>query len=146
MRFLADMGVSLRVVEWLRSSGHDAIHLRDEGLQILPNGEIFQKAHREERIVLTFDLDFGEIVAASGGRSVSVVRRTLTRRSQKDKTTWMRMRTLVDDWLPAPNILHPWPNVRFAVTHPRWEPYAGKPHVRFCAGGSAMSAPTATPN
>jgi|SRR5512133_3146384 RNA-directed DNA polymerase len=25
---------------------------------------------------------------------------------------------------------------RFAVTHPRWEkPYAGKPHVRFCAGG-----------
>ena len=25
--------------------------------------------------------------------------------------------------------------VRFAVTHPRWEPYAGKPHVRFCAGG-----------
>ena len=23
----------------------------------------------------------------------------------------------------------------FAVTHPRWEPYAGKPHVRFCAGG-----------
>ena len=22
-----------------------------------------------------------------------------------------------------------------AVTHPRWEPYAGKPHVRFWAGG-----------
>ena len=25
---------------------------------------------------------------------------------------------------------------RFAVTHQRWEPYAGKPHVRFCAGGA----------
>jgi len=25
---------------------------------------------------------------------------------------------------------------RFAVRHPRWEPYAGKPHVRFCAGGA----------
>ena len=23
-----------------------------------------------------------------------------------------------------------------AVTHPRWEPYAGKPHVRICAGGT----------
>ena len=23
-----------------------------------------------------------------------------------------------------------------AVTHPRWEPYAGKPHVRFYAGGA----------
>jgi len=44
-------------VEWLRSSGHDAIHLRDEGLQKLPNGEIFRKAVREKRFVLTFDLD-----------------------------------------------------------------------------------------
>lgn len=73
MRFLADMGVSTRVVEWLRASGHDAIHLRDQGLQRLPNGEIFRKAVREERIVLTFDLDFGEIVAGSGGGSVSVI-------------------------------------------------------------------------
>jgi predicted nuclease of predicted toxin-antitoxin system len=73
MRFLADMGVSMRIVEWLRASGHDAIHLRDEGLQKLPNGEIFQKAIREERVVLTFDLDFGEIVAASGGTSVSAI-------------------------------------------------------------------------
>jgi predicted nuclease of predicted toxin-antitoxin system len=74
MRFLADMGVSLRVAEWLRSSGHDAIHLRDEGLQKLPNGEIFRKAIRERRVVLTFDLDFGEIVAAGGGTSsISVI-------------------------------------------------------------------------
>ena len=62
-------------------------------------------------------------------------RRTLRRRSQKDRMTWERMTQLVDDWLPKPIILHPWPSERFAVTHSRWEPYAGKPHVRFCAGG-----------
>ena len=62
-------------------------------------------------------------------------RRTLRRRSQKDRMTWERMTQLVNDWLPKPVILHPWPSDRFAVTHPRWEPYAGKPHVRFCAGG-----------
>jgi RNA-directed DNA polymerase len=62
--------------------------------------------------------------------------RTLRRRSQKDRTSWDRMAGLVDDWLPRPRILHPWPSVRFAVRHPRWEPYAGKPHVRFCAGGA----------
>src|SRR5579864_7765958 len=73
MRFLADMGISMRVVEWLRTSGHDAIHLRDEGLQKWPNGEIFRKAIQEGRTVLTFDLDFGEIVAGSGGESVSVI-------------------------------------------------------------------------
>ena len=27
-----------------------------------------------------------------------------------------------------------------AVTHPRWEPYAGKPHVRICAGGAQQWA------
>ena len=63
-------------------------------------------------------------------------RRTLRRRSQKDRMTWARMTQLADDWLPKPIILHPWPSDRFAVTHPRWEPYAGKPHVRFCAGGA----------
>src|SRR3984893_11572326 len=63
-------------------------------------------------------------------------RRTLRRRSQKDRITWARMTQLADDWLPKPIILHPWPSERFAVTHPRWEPYAGKPHVRFCAGGA----------
>ena len=61
MRFLADMGVSMRVVEWLRAKGHDTVHLRELGLQRLANGEIFQKAEVEQRIVLMFDLDFGEI-------------------------------------------------------------------------------------
>jgi group II intron reverse transcriptase/maturase len=63
-------------------------------------------------------------------------RRTLRRRSQKDRMTWERMTQLVGDWLPEPIILHPWPSDRFAVTHPRWEPYAGKPLVRLCAGGA----------
>src|SRR6202008_1108824 len=63
-------------------------------------------------------------------------RRTLRRRSQKDRMTWERMTQLVDDWLPKPIILHPWPSDRFAVTHPRWKPYAGKPLVRLCAGGA----------
>jgi RNA-directed DNA polymerase len=63
-------------------------------------------------------------------------RRTLRRRSHKDRITWARMTRLADAWLPKPIILHPWPSDRFAVTHPRREPYAGKPHVRICAGGA----------
>jgi predicted nuclease of predicted toxin-antitoxin system len=73
LRVLADMGVSGRVVEWLRAQGHDAVHLRDEGLQRLPDEEVFAKAVREGRVVLTFDLDFGEIAAFSGEHSVSVL-------------------------------------------------------------------------
>ena len=36
---------------------------------------------------------------------------------------------------PAPGICRP-PNQRFAVKRPRWEPDAGMPHVRYCAGGA----------
>jgi hypothetical protein len=63
-------------------------------------------------------------------------RRTLCRRSDKGDIPWNGMKKLADDWLPQPHILHPWPNRRFAVRHPRWEPYAGKLHVRICAGGA----------
>src|ERR687888_71133 len=48
-------------------------------------------------------------------------RRTLRRRSQKDRITWSRMTQLVDAWLPKPLILQPWPSDRFAVQYPRWE-------------------------
>jgi len=51
-------------------------------------------------------------------------RRSLRRRSQKDRTTWERITKLADDFLPQPRILHPWPRQRFTVTHPRWEPSA----------------------
>jgi len=66
--------------------------------------------------------------------------RALRRRGNRDKTTWARMVKLAADYLPKPRILHPWPGERFAVTHPRWEPYAGKPHVRFCTGGAQQWA------
>ena len=63
-------------------------------------------------------------------------RRALRRRSQRDCTTWAKMRGIIDRWLPSPRILHPWPRIRFAVKHPKWEPDALIGPVRFCAGGA----------
>lgn len=73
MRFLADMGISKRIVDDLKAKGHDVVHLSDEGLQRLPDKDIFKKAIFENRIILTFDLDFGEIIAFSGKAIVSVI-------------------------------------------------------------------------
>jgi len=50
MRFLADMGVAMRTVEWLRAQGHDVKHLREEGLQRMPEGNFFLKAATESRM------------------------------------------------------------------------------------------------
>jgi RNA-directed DNA polymerase len=63
-------------------------------------------------------------------------RRVLNHRGQRAALTWDKMKKLADEWLPKARILHPWPSQRFAVTHPRWEPYAGNLHVRICAGGA----------
>jgi RNA-directed DNA polymerase len=73
----------------------------------------------------------GRALMAFRYRVTNLWRRALRRRSQRDGLTWERITRLADDWLPKPRILHPWPNQRFAVKHPRWEPYAGIPHVRI---------------
>lgn len=50
---------------------------------------------------------------------VDLWHKMLRRRSQKDKTNWARMASIVNDWLPRPRILHPWPGDRFAAKHSR---------------------------
>ena len=62
-------------------------------------------------------------------------RRNLNRRSQKANTTWNRMTQIAADYLPPPRISHPWPSVRFAANHPRWEPGASITPAGICAGG-----------
>jgi RNA-directed DNA polymerase len=78
----------------------------------------------------------GRALAAFRYHVIDLWRRTLRRRGQKDRTGWMRIARLANDMLPKPRILHPWPDKRFAVRHPRWEPYALIGPVRFCAGGA----------
>ncbi len=70
-------------------------------------------------------------------------RRSLRRRGQKDRTTRRRIAKLADDFLPRPRILHPWPEQRFAVKHPRWEPYAEMPSYGSVGGRSVISVSTA---
>jgi group II intron reverse transcriptase/maturase len=52
-------------------------------------------------------------------RVMRLWRRSLSRRSQRGKITWDRMLKIVEEWLPRPRILHPWPKLRVAVNHPR---------------------------
>lgn len=73
MKFLADMGISVETVGYLRSQGYDAVHLREQGLQRMEDPAILQKARREQRIVLAHDLDFGDLLAASGAVLPSVI-------------------------------------------------------------------------
>lgn len=73
MRFLADMGISMKTILWLRERGHDAVHLREQGLQRLEDPDIIAKAQTEGRIVMTMDLDFGYLLAISRANLPSVI-------------------------------------------------------------------------
>jgi len=78
IRSLLDMGLAQSTSKFLRSLGYDAIHLRDEGLQRLPDEQIVIKAQVEGRTIITHDLDFGRIVALSGDTVPSIVTLRLT--------------------------------------------------------------------
>lgn len=73
MKFLGNMGISPKTIEYLRSLGYEAKRLLEEGLERLPDEMILEKARVEHCIVLTSDLDFGNLLAASGASSPSVV-------------------------------------------------------------------------
>jgi predicted nuclease of predicted toxin-antitoxin system len=66
-------GVSITTVQALRAAAHDAMHLREEGLIRLPDPDIVAKAAQEQRVVLTFDLDFGDILAVARTETPSVI-------------------------------------------------------------------------
>ena len=73
MRFLADMGISPKTIAFLRTLGHDAVHLSEQGLERLPDPEIVAKAQQESRVLLVHDLGVGELLAASGATLPSVI-------------------------------------------------------------------------
>jgi RNA-directed DNA polymerase len=45
--------------------------------------------------------------------------KALRRRSQKTRITWTRMNRIATRWLPPVRVMHPFPEARFAATHPR---------------------------
>jgi predicted nuclease of predicted toxin-antitoxin system len=73
VRFLVDMNLSPAIADGLRSLRFDAVHVRDVGLARASDEEIFRFAAGERRTIVTADLDFADIVAASGIDVVSVI-------------------------------------------------------------------------
>jgi predicted nuclease of predicted toxin-antitoxin system len=95
MRFLADVGISASTVARLRDRLHDVVHLAEGGLERMTDSEILCKARAEQRIVLTFDLDFDELMAASRHSLPSVV--TFRLRNQRpENVIWHLDRLLLE--------------------------------------------------
>ncbi|MBL8224030.1 MAG: DUF5615 family PIN-like protein [Chromatiales bacterium] len=73
MKLVIDMNLSPAWVEFLDSAGHSAVHWATVGAPTATDREIMAWAARQDSVVLTHDLDFSGILAATGGHKPSVV-------------------------------------------------------------------------
>ena len=73
MKLLIDMNLSPRWADFLRESKFQADHWSTIGHTGAPDSEIMEYALSQNYIVLTHDLDFSAILAASNERGPSVV-------------------------------------------------------------------------
>ena len=73
MKLLVDMNLSPRWVDALIAAGFEAVHWSAVGAADAPDSEIMGVARTRGEVVLTHDLDFSAILAATQGDKPSVV-------------------------------------------------------------------------
>ena len=78
MRLLADLHISPRTVASLRALGHDVVRVSEVLPATATDQEIVAEALRDDRTILTQDLDFSALVAVSGRTRPSVISLRLT--------------------------------------------------------------------
>jgi predicted nuclease of predicted toxin-antitoxin system len=73
MKVLIDMNLSPRCIGHLMDAGFEAAHRSACGAKNAPDAKIMAYARENDYVVLTHDLDFGAILAATHGEKPSVV-------------------------------------------------------------------------
>jgi predicted nuclease of predicted toxin-antitoxin system len=73
IQLLADMNISPQTVTFLQQQGWDMIRVSEVLPATASDSEILEFARREERVIVTQDLDFSTLLALSGYNQPSLI-------------------------------------------------------------------------
>jgi len=103
VKFLIDNALSPLIAERMRQAGHDAVHVRELGMQAREDEEILERAALDGRIVVSADTDFGTLLAlADRGRpSVTLFRHGPSRRPERQAAMLLANLAAIDQALQS---------------------------------------------
>ena len=73
MKALLDMPVSISLLDVLRAHGHEGVHAYEVDLGRAADSELLERARHEDRIIITADLDFPQLLALSSAAGPGVI-------------------------------------------------------------------------